>query len=181
MTTNMIYYIHGYLSEPNSTKGKLFKKKLGVKPIRYRDCPPEKLIISDCIKRIILEIKNDPEPILIGSSLGGLLAAKTAQINLNVKKIILLNPAIIPLKVDITKIKDIPQTILKDMKDPQLFKTKIKSEIYILVGTLDEIVPNIWSEEFAKAQNAKIKFLEDDHSFTLNIQNLPSIIKDILK
>ena len=86
----MIYYIHGYLSEPNSTKGTLFKEKLNAKAIKYRDCEPEDLVVSDCVKRIEEEIKNDDFAILIGSSLGGLLAAKTALDNSNVKHIILL-------------------------------------------------------------------------------------------
>ena len=31
----MLYYIHGYLSEPNGTKGTILKEKLGVIPIKY--------------------------------------------------------------------------------------------------------------------------------------------------
>jgi len=92
----MLYYIHGYLSSPNSTKGTLLKKTLNAHPIKYRDCQPEELLISDCLNQISNVIKNDHEVTLIGSSLGGLLAVKTAQKNQNVKKLILLNPAIIP-------------------------------------------------------------------------------------
>ena len=54
-----LYYIHGYLSSPDSTKGIILNKKLNVKPIRYRDCEPEELIISDCVKKINETIKND--------------------------------------------------------------------------------------------------------------------------
>jgi predicted esterase YcpF (UPF0227 family) len=176
----MYYYIHGYLSEPNSTKGMLLKEKLEVKPIKYRDCQPEELVIADCVKQIINNIKNDPKVVLIGSSLGGLLAAKTANISKNVKTLILLNPAIIPPNIDISKIQGIPQSILKDMQDERLFNEKIISDIYVLVGIYDYIVPNNWAEEFAKAQDAIIKFYDDDHSFTQNINNLPSIISNIL-
>ena len=42
----MLYYIHGYQSNPNSRKGILFKEKLGVVPIKYRDCKPEDLVIN---------------------------------------------------------------------------------------------------------------------------------------
>lgn len=176
----MQYYIHGYLSEPNSTKGMLLKEKLGVKPIKYRNCPPEELVITDCVQQIINEIKNDLEVVLIGSSLGGLLAAKTANSSKNVKTIILLNPAIIPPNINISKIQGVPQSILTDMQDEHLFNEKIMSDIYILIGMYDDVVPNNWSEEFAKAQNATIKFFKDDHSFTQNIDNLPSIISNIL-
>ena len=176
----MLYYIHGYLSEPNSTKGIILKEKLGVKPIKYRDCPPENLVIRSCVDNIKKEIKDDKNIILIGSSLGGFLAVKTA-LEVPVKKLILLNPAVIPINVDISEIKGMPYEILRDMQDERLFTQKINSEITILVGRQDEVVPNRWSEVFAKKQNAKILFFEDDHSFTKNTQKLPNIITDILE
>ena len=176
----MLYYIHGYLSEPYSTKGKIIEEKLGVKPIKYRDCPPENLVIRSCVDNIKKEIKDDKNIILIGSSLGGFLAAKTA-LEVPVKKLILLNPAIIPMDVDISKIQGMPHEILRDMQDERLFTQKINSEITILVGRQDEVVPNRWSEVFAKEQNAKILFFEDDHSFTKNNEKLPDIITNILE
>jgi len=176
----MLYYIHGYQSEPNSTKGTLFKEKLNAIPIKYRDCKPEQLKISDAIKKIKKQIQNDNNAIIIGSSLGGLLAAKTALENQNIKKLILLNPAIIPPTQDITKIHELPEHILKEMQDPQLFKQKIKPKIYIILGTMDDIVPNWWSVEFAKTQEATIQFLHDDHSLTQHINKLPNIIKKCL-
>jgi len=176
----MLYYIHGYMSEPNSTKGTLFQKTLRAKAIKYRDCKPEELIISDCIKRIEKKIRNDFDVVLIGSSLGGLLAAKTSLNNSNIKQLILLNPAIIPPYFDITKIKDMPHRILIEMKDKKLYEEKISSKISILVGTNDEVVPNSWPIDFAKAQQANVQFLKDDHSFTQNMQQLPRIIANIL-
>lgn len=180
MGVNMKYYIHGYLSEPNSTKGTILKEKLNVFPLRYRDCKPEELVISECISRIFDRIKDDTESVLIGSSLGGLLAAKTALKKLDIKHLVLLNPAIIPKYVDIEKIRDMPQKILQDMQDENLFKEKIQSKIFILAGTMDDTVPNDWVIEFAKAQEATIKFLHDDHSLTKNIEKLPNMIKNIL-
>jgi len=176
----MLYYIHGYLSEPNSTKGTLLKEKLSVIPIKYRDCPPEKLIISDCVERILDYIKGDKDTILIGSSLGGLLAAKTAIEKQDIKQLILLNPAIIPTYVDITKIQEIPQSILKDMQDEELFREKIRAKISIIAGTMDDTVPNEWVVEFAKSQEATITFLHDDHSLTQNLEKLPNIIKVLI-
>jgi predicted esterase YcpF (UPF0227 family) len=171
-----LYYIHGYLSSPISTKGVLFKEKLNAKPINYRDCEPEDLIISDCVKRINETIKDDDNITLIGSSLGGLLAAKTALINTSVKRIILLNPAIIPPSFDIKKIQDMSLRILSEMQDPKLFKQEISSEIIIILGTEDETVPNSWGVLFASVQEATVKFLHDDHSFSYKINQLPKII-----
>ena len=176
----MLYYIHGYMSEPNSAKGVLLKEKLKVKPIKYRDCAPEDLVVSDCLASIEKEVKTDKNVILIGSSFGGFLAAKTALKNPNVKQIILLNPAIIPPGVDITRIRGMPQRILSDMKDVGLFKEKIASKIFILAGTKDDVVPNEWVIEFAMEQEATLKFLDDDHSFTQNMNKLPDIIGNIL-
>lgn len=175
-----LYYIHGYLSSPDSTKGQLFKEKLDATPIKYRDCEPEELVISDCVKRISNEIKDDSDVVLIGSSLGGLLAAKTAFDHSNVKKLILLNPATIPPTVDINTIKDMPIRILREMKDPRLFKEKINAEITILVGLEDDVIPRSWILDFATAQKATLRFLHDDHSFTKNIGNLPDIIAEII-
>ena len=175
----MLYYIHGYLSEPKSTKGTLLKKTLNVQPVKYRDCPPEQLIITECVNNIKKTIENDKNTILIGSSLGGLLAAKTAKNNPNVKQLILLNPAIIPPDYDLNKIPDMPRNILQDMKDRELFETKLPCKIFIIIGTQDNVVPNQWSIKFARVQQATIKFLQDDHSLTRNINNLPVIIKQI--
>jgi predicted esterase YcpF (UPF0227 family) len=176
----MLYYIHGYMSNPESVKGLLFKEKLKAVPIKYRYCEPEDIVISDCLKEIKKVIEKDKEVILIGSSLGGFLAAKTALENKNVKQIILLNPAIIPPYVDISKIQDMPKQILLDMQDKNLFEKKIKTIIYIIVGTKDELIPVNWPIEFALFQNATIKFLSDDHSFTKNIRQLPEMIAKIL-
>jgi pimeloyl-ACP methyl ester carboxylesterase len=176
----MLYYIHGYLSNPKSTKGKLFKKKLEAIPIKYRDCKPEEIVISDCLEQIKKVIEKDKEIILIGSSFGGFLAAKTALENKNVKQIILLNPAIIPPYVDISKIKQMPKKLLRDMQDKNLFNKKINTIISIFVGIKDELIPSDWPIEFALSQDATIKFLYDDHSFTNNINQLPEIIGKIL-
>lgn len=177
----MLYYIHGYLSSPDSAKGKLFKEKLNAKAIQYRDCEPEDLVISDCIKRISDEIKDDDDDVvLIGSSLGGLLAAKVALDHSNVKKLILLNPATIPPTVDVNTIQDMPHRILGEMKDKRLFEEKINADISILIGTEDDVVPRSWILDFAMAQEATVRFLCDDHSFTKNIDNLPALIAQII-
>ena len=73
-----------------------------------------------------------------------------------------------------------PQTILTDMQDESLFENKIQTDIFILVGTEDTVVPNKWVLEFAKAQEANLIFLNDDHSFSKNMYNLPNIIIKII-
>ena len=177
----MLYYIHGYLSSPNSAKGTLFRDKLGAKAIQYRDCKPEDLIVADCLEVITKEISNDNDAVLIGSSFGGFLAAKVALENNQVTKLVLLNPSIIPPSVDISSLSGLPSSILYEMKDEQLFENKIDSEITILRGIKDDVVPSKWVLEFAKAQEATVKFLHDDHQFTRNLDKLPDIISSMLK
>jgi len=46
------YYVHGYLSNPEGIKAKLLRKKLGVIPIKYRNCVAEDIVISDCLKEM---------------------------------------------------------------------------------------------------------------------------------
>lgn len=161
-------------------KGKLFKQKLNAIPIKYRNCPPEDLEITDCLKIIYNVIKNDDNVTLIGSSFGGYLSLRILQKSKNVNKLILLNPSIIPPDIDINKIKNMPKRILKEMKKKNFFKDKLKSDIFIILGSEDKIVPNSWSIEFAKNNDAKIIFLKDDHCFSKNIEYLPNIINKII-
>ncbi|MEF8848280.1 MAG: YqiA/YcfP family alpha/beta fold hydrolase [Candidatus Thermoplasmatota archaeon] len=178
----MHYYIHGYLSSPESTKGSMLNEKIGVKPVKYRDCKPEDLVVKDCVKRIIEGIEDDNHAVLIGSSLGGLLAAKTAYLKpQNIDLMILLNPAIIPPDFDISSITDMPHRILKDMQDERLFEKKINIPIYIIRGTEDKVVPDEWIYRYAKKQEATVKFIHDDHRISKNISELPIMIKQILK
>lgn len=176
-----LFYIHGYQSSPDSNKGTLFREILNASAIKYRDCKPEELIISDCLKRISDVIKNDNDVVLIGSSLGGFLAAETALNHPGIKQLILINPAIIPPSTNIDYISGIPKRILRDMVDPRLFKKRLEIDITILRGTEDDNIPDSWVLEFAMAQEATVKFLHDDHRFSRNLIGLPAIISDIIR
>jgi predicted esterase YcpF (UPF0227 family) len=172
----MLYYIHGYLSSPDGTKGVLFSRHLHAKAITYRESEPEDLVIADCLHQIAKEIANDSEVTLIGSSLGGFLAAKTALTSPQVQRLLLLNPAVIPPQIDVESLTGMPVRILRDMQDPQLFQQKIKAQIMLLLGTMDDVVPNAWGLEFAQAQEAFVKFLRDDHRFSSHLEELPQIL-----
>ena len=177
----MLYYIHGYQSSPDGDKGTLFTEQLDAKAIQYRDCKPEDLIISDCLKNIYDAIKHDKNVILIGSSLGGFLAASTALQLPTVTKIILLNPAIIPPTTNLDEHQDVPRTILEDMINKRLFTEKLSADICILRGSEDTVVPDNWILDFAIAQEATIKFLHDDHRFSHNLLRLPKIIAQMIQ
>ncbi len=176
----MLYYLHGYLSSPTSAKGTLFKDTLHAVPIPYRTGPPETMVIAQCLSKIAGAIQDDSNVTLIGSSFGGFLAAATAQRHKTVKNLILLNPAIIPPETKPTKVQDMPPGIVSQMMVPELFTQKIHAAITILRGTEDAIVPDGWVLAFAKAQEATVRFLHDDHGFTKTMSRLPAIIQQIL-
>jgi predicted esterase YcpF (UPF0227 family) len=177
----MLYYIHGYQSSPSGEKAAVLKENLQAIPLQYREVTPEKLVISECLSRISEAIVNDPHVVLIGSSLGGFLAAATALTHPNVKQLILLNPAIIPPEIDLNTIQGMPQRILQDMVTPKLFKEKLTAQITILRGTQDDVVPDEWVIRFAQAQHATIKLFDDDHRFSKNLSRLPYIISEIIR
>ena len=177
----MLYYIHGYQSSPNGDKALILKKNLQVIPVPYRDVPPEELVISQCLSRISQAITNDDYVVLIGSSLGGFLAAAIALTHLNVKQLILLNPAIIPPETDLTTIQGMPQRILKEMVTPALFTEKLAAQITILRGTHDDVVPDEWVVRFAQAQHATIRLFDDNHRFSKNLSRLSEIISESIQ
>ena len=159
----------------------MFRAKLNAQPIVYRDCKPEELVIADCVTRISTAIQNDSDVVLIGSSLGGFLAASVALDNPNVKKLILLNPAIMPPSVNINNYQSIPRRIMENMIDQRLFAQRIKADVTILLGTEDAVIPRSGVLEFAMVQEATIQFFHDDHRFTKNLTRLPDIISQMLE
>ena len=177
----MLYYIHGYQSTVDSKKGTLFHERLNAQSIDYHQGKPEDLEIVACLRKIVEAIENDGDPVLIGSSLGGFLAAKVASEHSSVKSLILLNPLIIPPAADTRRLEGIPRRILSELMNRQLLKVKIAADAAILIATEDELIPRSWILEFAMAQEATVRFLHDDHSFTRNLTRLPGIIGEILR
>ena len=175
-----LYYIHGYQSSPEGTKGVLFQKELHTLPIKYRDVPPEELVIKDCLARISDIIHDQDDVVLIGSSLGGFLAAVTAVNHENVSRLILLNPAIMPPEIDISRINSMPQRILKDMVCPRLLRKKFPGKVIIFRGTKDDVVPDEWVLEYAKTQEATVHFIADDHRLNNSLRMLIDKIKNYL-
>jgi predicted esterase YcpF (UPF0227 family) len=177
----MLYYVHGYLSSPEGSKGSLFKGKLGAIAVKYRQCPAEDLVIADCLNEIKNVIESDDSITLIGSSLGGCLASKLAlDPSVQIKHLILLNPAILPPTVDLKSIPDMPLRILKDMKDDRMFTEKLDAKITIFSATNDTVVPPRWVIEFAQFQEATAQFLHDDHRFSRYLSSLPVLIKSFM-
>ncbi len=92
-----ILYLHGFASGPRSRKALFFKEKLGSQGIRV-DVPDlaqgdfEHLTVARQIKFIEQRVAGRPVT-LIGSSLGGYLAALFAASHREVERLLLLAPA----------------------------------------------------------------------------------------
>jgi len=61
----MLYYLHGYQSDPFSEKGTLLRETIQAVPITYQDGAPEDLVISKCLSRISDVIKIDQHVVLM--------------------------------------------------------------------------------------------------------------------
>ena len=176
-----LYYIHGYLSSPDGSKATILHDELQATPVKYRSVPAEELVIRDCLDEIIHTIEKDNDVTLIGSSLGGCLVSKLVlEIPEKITQVFLLNPAIIPPDVDISSIPDMPQRILKDMKDNRLFSEKLDCQITVFSATEDTVVPPEWVIRFAQFQEATVRFFYDDHRFSHYLEKLPQLIKSFM-
>jgi len=91
-------YLHGFASGPGSTKGVGFAddfagRGLAVERLDLRVPSLEHLRLSRMIEHVLTRV-GDREPcVLIGSSLGGLTAARVAERSPQVKALVLMAPA----------------------------------------------------------------------------------------
>jgi uncharacterized protein len=90
-------YLHGFASSPQSSKAQFFRKQFAEKGLTL-EIPSldggdfTHLSITGQLKIIDAVVSNQPS-ILIGSSLGGYLAALYAARHANIEKLVLLAPA----------------------------------------------------------------------------------------
>lgn len=92
-------YLHGFASGPKSTKGMAFAKHFAergraIERLNLRVPSFEHLRLSEMISTTQAAIGGDDDgAILIGSSLGGLTASRTAERDRRVKALVLMAPA----------------------------------------------------------------------------------------
>jgi len=92
-----IFYLHGFASGPQSQKARFFAEKLASLGVSMQvpdltEGNFERLTLQRQLKFIEEQVGNEPVT-LIGSSLGGYLAALFAERCQNVRKLVLLAPA----------------------------------------------------------------------------------------
>ena len=93
-----ILYLHGFASGPGSAKGVAFDQYFAARGrplerLNLRVPSFEHLRLSRMIDTVRSAIEPDEHAILIGSSLGGLTAARTAEIDPRISALVLLAPA----------------------------------------------------------------------------------------
>jgi pimeloyl-ACP methyl ester carboxylesterase len=92
-----VVYLHGFASSPQSSKAQFFRRRLTERGVSV-EIPQldegnfEGLNITGQLRVIDRAVKGEPV-ILMGSSLGGYLAALYASEHLNVERLILMAPA----------------------------------------------------------------------------------------
>jgi pimeloyl-ACP methyl ester carboxylesterase len=87
-----LLYLHGFASGPHSTKAVAFARRLGdLACLDLRLPSMERLRLSAMIEAVRDAIRGDCA--IVGSSLGGLTAARVAERDPRVKRLVLLAPA----------------------------------------------------------------------------------------
>lgn len=91
-------YLHGFASNPNSTKAKYILERFAQNRIKLEipdlNCDDfYHLTITRQLKQVALLLEDKKDVTIIGSSLGGLTAAHIAEKFLQVKRLVLLAPA----------------------------------------------------------------------------------------
>lgn len=189
-----IIYLHGFASGPSSSKARFFQAKLAQHGI-LAETPDlaegdfEHLTITRQLA--VLTRLADGEPVsLMGSSMGGYLAALYASMHPEVLRLVLLAPAFYfnqrwPVWLGDEKLREWKRTgklsffhhaegcqrdldygIIQDCAqyDPA---PAFQQPALIFHGTRDDVVPAALSEEYAASHpNVRLRLLDSDHQLT---------------
>jgi uncharacterized protein len=99
LTAPRFLYLHGFASGPGSTKGLAFSEHFGrlgiaIERLDLRLPSLERLRVSAGMAAVLVAIGGPPDrAVLVGSSLGGLTAARVAAVDARVCALVLLAPA----------------------------------------------------------------------------------------
>jgi pimeloyl-ACP methyl ester carboxylesterase len=191
-----VVYLHGFASGPSSRKAQHFATRLRERDIKV-DVPQldrgdfEKLTITGQLE-LLEELLNGAPADLIGSSMGGYVAALYAARHPEIRKLVLLAPAFGFTKRwpeslgaeaaeawRTTGRMRVMHYASGEMRDIgwQLVEDGARYEDYpnfsqpalIFHGTRDTVVPIAWSEHFtATHPNVRLRVLDSDHEL-LNV------------
>lgn len=197
-----ILYGHGFASGPGSTKGLAFERHFAARGIEIerlnlRVPSFEHLRLSSMIATVQAAI--DDAAIVIGSSLGGLTAARVAERDDRVRALILLAPAFGIAErwremlgaeleawrttgwrevVDYTTggTARVDYGFFEDAAETDVGDPDVRVPTLILHGTGDETVPIDRSRAFARGRaNVRLVELDDGHEL---VASLPTLLAD---
>jgi pimeloyl-ACP methyl ester carboxylesterase len=198
-----LLYLHGFASGPRSTKGVAFaehcaRRGLALDCLDLRVPSLEHLRLSAMIERVRQAI-GDPgdRAVLLGSSLGGLTAARVAERDPRVVALVLLAPAfhLIERWRELPGWDDWRRTGWREIHDYQERRPArvdfgfaedamavdagtpdVSAPALILHGVHDDVVPIARSREFAAGRpNARLIELPDGHDL---IASLPRLLDE---
>ena len=189
-----LIYLHGFASGPTSRKAQYFRERFAAEGISI-EIPDlaagdfEHLTISGQLK-VIESVANGKPVSLIGSSLGGYLAALYASRHPEVAKVVLLAPAFHFLRNWTEKLgleraeawkrtgslpvyhygdkteRHLDYAIVTDGQQYEPAPT-FRQPALIFHGTNDDVVPARFSEGYAASHsNVKLRLLDSSHELT---------------
>jgi len=174
-------YLHGFLSGPESTKGKYFAEQMateGVSLIRpdLKGEQPERMTLTSQLKILEEEIaRTSGTVVLLGSSLGAYLALLAAEHHRNVRRLILIAPAFeFPLRFlrllpeeqlrqwerngelpfffySLNREHPLRYDFVRDLKQYRSVELKRQLPVQIFHGVRDEVVPYRLSVEYLES------------------------------
>ena len=194
-----LLYLHGFASGPRSTKGVAFaayfaERGIAIERLDLRVPSFEHLRLSAMLDVVISAISG--RAVVIGSSLGGLTAARVAERDPRVSALILLAPAFQLVErwreqlgpawddwqatgsrelVDYTtgKLAKIDFGFVEDVAAIDVGYPDVSVPTLILHGVHDEVVPIERSRTFAKGRpNVTVIELDDGHELVASLPRL---------
>jgi pimeloyl-ACP methyl ester carboxylesterase len=197
------FYLHGFASGPSSEKGRLLEARFAARGMALErlDLTPgpdgfERSSISSMCGVVEAELDRAPGPhVLIGSSLGGYVAARVARRRPDVERLVLIAPAFDPAGiwrrllgdeeiarwrreglwtehyVTHTRRRLGPQFLEDAERQPQ--RPPLPVPTLVIAGTRDETIPlervRAW---VAENPNATLKVVDDDHAMVATIEEI---------
>lgn len=203
-----VLYLHGFASSPESRKARFFSERLRERGV-HLETPDlakgnfSKLTITGQLQ-VIEELLSDDLALLIGSSLGGYLAALYAQRYPSVSRLVLLAPAfrfhqlwmerITPEQLAAWKTNDslpvfhygtgreepLGYRFIEDASAYELLPP-FRQPAMIFHGTEDTVVPINYSAEFVQTHpNAQLVRLASGHELTDVLDEIWRDVQDFL-